>query len=121
MNRRITMFYDGSCPLCSREVHHYRCIDHDRNVNWIDISLDTEQLESHRLSHEDAMARLHVIDSKGRMQTGAAAFVALWSGLPYYRRLAGIVRRLRLIPLLDRVYEPFARWRLSRRRNNCPV
>ena len=121
MNKHITMFYDGGCPLCSREVRHYRRIDHDRFVNWVDISVQADQLESHHLSHEAAMARLHVLDSEGQMQTGAAAFVALWSGLPYYRWLAGCVRCLGLVPLLDRIYEPFARWRLSRRHNNCPV
>ena len=121
MNSQITMFYDGACPLCSREVSHYRRIDHERAVNWVDISVQTDQLESHQLSHEDAMARLHVLDSEGRMQTGAAAFTALWSALPYYRWLARCVRGLGLVPLLDRFYEPFARWRLSRRRNNCPV
>jgi predicted DCC family thiol-disulfide oxidoreductase YuxK len=115
------MFYDGACRLCSREVRHYRRIDKDDAIDWVDISVQAESLEAHQLSHADAMARLHVIDSAGRMQTGAAAFVALWSGLPYYRRLASVVRSLRLVPLLDLIYQPFARWRLSRRCNTCAV
>ncbi|MFT6308343.1 MAG: putative DCC family thiol-disulfide oxidoreductase YuxK, partial [Halioglobus sp.] len=31
------MFYDGACPLCSREVAHYRRIDTNNNVSWLDI------------------------------------------------------------------------------------
>lgn len=120
-NRRVTVFYDGACSLCSREVRHYRRIDRDHTVEWVDISVLAESPVSYRLSYEDAMARLHVLDSKGRMQTGAAAFVSLWSVLPYYRRLAGIVRGLGLVSLLDRIYQPFARWRMSRRRYTCPV
>ena len=121
MKRTIIMFYDGGCPLCSREVNHYRRIDRDRNINWVDISVQADLTDSYQVTHEAAMARLHVLDSDGYMQTGAAAFVTLWSALPYYRWLAGIVRSLRLVPLLDRIYEPFARWRLSHRRNNCPI
>lgn len=115
------MFYDGGCPLCSREVHHYRRLDRARAVRWFDISMQAEQLESFCLTEETAMARLHVLDREGQIQTGAAAFAALWSALPYYRWLARFIRSFGLIPLLDRVYEPFARWRLARRRNNCPV
>ena len=121
MKHKITMFYDGGCPLCRREVQHYRRLDRGRGVNWVDISVQADQLESHHLSHEAAMARLHVLDSEGQMQTGAAAFVALWSGLPYYRWLARFIRSFGLVPLLERLYAPFARWRLSRRSNSCPV
>lgn len=121
MKNQVTMFYDAGCNLCSREVKHYRRIDRDRAVNWVDISRHTDQLENMHLTRAAAMARLHVVDSEGQLHTGAAAFVALWSALPYYRRLAGCVRALHLVPLLDRIYEPFARWRLTRRTDSCPV
>ena len=121
MKNQVTMFYDAGCNLCSREVQHYRRIDRDRAVHWVDISKDTDQLENIQLTRAAAMARLHVVDSAGQLHTGAAAFVALWSALPYYRRLAGCVRALHLVPLLDRIYEPFARWRLTRRTDSCPV
>ena len=115
------MFYDGGCPLCRREVQHYRRLDRGRGVNWVDISVQADQLVPFDLTRADAMARLHVLDTRGQMQTGAAAFATLWSALPYYRWLAGCVRSLGLVPLLDRIYEPFARWRLARCSNNCPV
>ncbi|MGB5439958.1 MAG: DUF393 domain-containing protein [Gammaproteobacteria bacterium] len=121
MKNQVTMFYDGGCQLCSREVLHYRRLDHEQAVNWVNISADVKQLESLNLTREEAMARLHVIDSSGKLQTGAAAFAALWSALPYYRWLAACVRTLHLVPLLDLIYEPFARWRLARRTDSCPV
>ena len=34
------MFYDGGCPLCSREVAHYRRLDRRNNVSWVDIHDD---------------------------------------------------------------------------------
>ncbi len=121
MTNQTTMFYDGGCPLCRREVGHYRRLDVDSRVRWVDISTQHELLVSHCLNQSDAMARLHVLDREGRMQTGAAAFVALWSVLPYYRWLARLVTNLGLIPLLERLYVPFARWRMSRRSKTCPV
>lgn len=117
----ITMFYDGGCPLCRREVHHYRRLDRAGNIGWIDINVQEGRLAAFGLTREDAMARLHVLDADGQLQTGAAAFVALWSALPYYRWLARLIRFLRLIPVLEFFYTPFARWRLGRRRSNCPV
>ena len=121
MPRYITMFYDGGCSLCRREVHHYRRLDRDRNVRWIDISVGEDQLAAFGLTRESAMGRLHVLDAAGQVQTGAAAFSVLWSALPYYRWLARIIRYLRLIPVLECFYRPFARWRLARRCSNCPV
>ncbi len=121
MDQQVTMFYDGGCPLCMREVIHYQRIDREGAVRWIDISAQPDQLESFQLSYENAMARLHVLDKDGHMQSGAPAFVALWNVLPYYRWLARVVRFTGLTPLLEMGYRPFARWRLARRRNNCPV
>ena len=121
MSNQVTMFYDGGCKLCSREVRHYRRLDRDQAVSWIDVSVHAELLETLKLSRADAMARLHVLDREGRVHTGAAAFAVLWSALPYYRWLAGCVRMLHLVPLLDRIYEPFARWRLARRTDSCPI
>ena len=121
MTDQITMFYDGGCPLCRREVGHYRRLDRARRVRWIDIDGQGEPLEPFHLTRSDAMARLHVLDRDGQMQSGAAAFVALWSALPYYRWLARFVQSLGLIPILERLYVPFARWRMSRRRKTCPV
>jgi len=60
------------------------------------------------------MARFHVRDAAGHWQIGAFGFAELWSHLPGYRWLARTLRLLRLLPLLDRVYASFARWRLRR-------
>jgi len=121
MPRQTITFYDGGCPLCRKEVQHYRKIDRAHAVQWIDIDAQGDQLEDFGITQATAMTRFHVLDHEGQMQTGAAAFVALWSVLPYYRCLAKLARSMGLIPLLERLYIPFARWRLVRRRRNCPV
>lgn len=120
MTHQVTTFYDGGCPLCRQEVQHYRRLDRDETVQWIDISAPGAQLDVFGISRATAMARFHVLDGEKQMQTGAAAFVALWSVLPYYHWLAKLVRVLGLIPFLEHLYEPFARWRLARRQRHCP-
>ena len=112
---RPLVFYDGSCPLCRREIAHYRRQDRAGALGWVDITRDRESLETYELTLEQAMARLHVLDAQGRWQIGAWGFAAIWERIPRYRWLARLVRGLHLLPLLDAGYRPFARWRLRRR------
>jgi predicted DCC family thiol-disulfide oxidoreductase YuxK len=112
---RTTVFYDGGCPLCRREIEHYQRRDRSGELAWVDITQDRLSLDAHGLSPGIAMARLHVLDGQGRWQIGAWGFAAIWERLPGYRWLARLVRGLHLIPLIDAAYRPFARWRLSRR------
>ncbi|MDJ0881569.1 MAG: DUF393 domain-containing protein [Gammaproteobacteria bacterium] len=108
-----TVFYDGSCPLCSREIRHYRRLRGAEQLLWIDVS-EPEATLAYGLTKDAAMARFHVLDASGEWQTGAYGFAELWSQLPAYRWLAVLVKKLRLLPLLDKAYTRFARWRLKR-------
>jgi predicted DCC family thiol-disulfide oxidoreductase YuxK len=109
------MFYDGECPLCRREVAHYRRLDHARRIEWSDITQEPDRLDSYGISMQAAMQRLHVRDGNGVMHTGAYAFNVLWQQLPYYRRFAWLIEKSGLLPLLDWAYVRFAGWRLRRR------
>ena len=109
------VFYDGGCPLCRREIDHYRRLPGGDRLEWIDIDDPEAHLGHFGLDRSAAMARLHVLDANARWQTGAWAFAAIWSELPRYRWLAAILRKTHGLPLLDRAYNQFARWRLWRR------
>ncbi len=112
---KVTMLYDGSCPLCAREVAHYQRVDKNSQVNWVDIATDQQVLEQHAITQDAAMRHLHVVDVNGSIVKGAYAFAAVWRALPYYRYLARLVAIPGLLPLLDRAYQHFARWRYARR------
>ena len=112
---RLTVFFDGQCPLCRREIAHYRRRKGSETIDWIDITRDPERLTTHGLGFDAAMARFHVRDGTGRWHTGAAAFAELWSQLSGYRWLARGLRALGVLPTLDRLYTRFARRRLRHR------
>ena len=112
---RTIVFYDGSCGLCSREIRHYANLDRARRIEWIDISRDHNLLNDLGVSVDQAMRRLHVLDHGGVLHDGATAFVSIWAELPYFRVLARLVRLLRMTPLLELAYAPFAAWRYKRR------
>ncbi|MEM7259210.1 MAG: DUF393 domain-containing protein, partial [Pseudomonadota bacterium] len=112
---RVTMFYDGGCPLCDREVAHYKRLDTANKVAWVDIDENTAALKPHGITLEAAMRRLHVTDRNGQLVTGAFAFHTLWRELPYYRWLARVVSPKFVLRALDVVYNRFAARRFARR------
>lgn len=112
---RPVVFYDGGCPLCRREIAHYQRIDSDRRIEWVDIQRQPEQLRSHGLTWQQAMQRMHVRDSDGRLVSGAAAFAVLWRHLPRYRWLASTISLPGISWLGERAYDVFARHRYRAR------
>ncbi len=110
----LAVLYDGGCPLCRREIAHYRRLRPLRAVQWLDIDADRQVPSAYGLSRAEVMARFHVIEGE-RVRTGADAFVTLWDAMPGWRHLAAAVRALGATPILERVYTRFARRRLRGR------
>jgi predicted DCC family thiol-disulfide oxidoreductase YuxK len=112
---QLVVFYDGGCPLCRREIAHYRRIDRQSAIRWVDIISEKEALDAAGLDLAAAMRRIHAREADGRLVSGVTAFVAVWRRLPFYRHLASLIDGLRLTAVLDRMYGRFADWRLKRR------
>jgi predicted DCC family thiol-disulfide oxidoreductase YuxK len=110
----LRVLYDGGCPLCRREIAHYQRLSPRRAIQWIDIDADRDQPLPLGLTREHAMARFHVLDGED-IQTGAHAFLWLWSALPGWRHLGRMVRLLHLTGWLEQGYVWFARRRLRQR------
>ena len=108
---KLVVFYDGGCPLCRREIRHYRRLDSEGQLHWIDIHAHPETLQTFGLTFDAAMQRMHVMESDGRMVSGAAAFVAIWKRLGRYRPLAWVVSLPGVFWLAEQAYSRFARWR----------
>ena len=111
----LTVLFDGGCPLCSREIDHYRKLTSLTPIQWFDITRDEAVLQQFGVKREDALAEFHVLDAQGQVHKGADGFVVLWQALPYYRWLAGISKNLHLLPLMRKLYTCFARWHYRKR------
>ena len=113
--RPPVVLFDGGCPLCSREIRHYRRLRGANDIDWLDISQPETQMPIDGVDRATAMARFHVRDQAGRWHSGAFGFAELWSHLAGYRYLSRMLRATGLLPFVDRLYGRFARWRLRDR------
>lgn len=101
-----TVYFDGSCPLCSAEITHYASKIGARKLHFVDVSAQGVDLGSD-LAVEDAMSRFHVRKPDGELISGAKAFVEVWRLVPGWRwmsRLAGIPG---VLPIMDALYRGF--------------
>ena len=101
----LTVMFDGSCPLCRREIGMYQSLAPLQQVSWLDVSQDTEGLSSAEQARY--MARFHVRLPNGQLQSGARAFVALWLVLPGWRWLGRVARLPGMTALLALAYAGF--------------
>jgi predicted DCC family thiol-disulfide oxidoreductase YuxK len=106
MSGPVTVFYDGSCPLCRREIGLYQGSDGAEGIRFCDVSNNAAVLPGN-LSRSDAMARFHVTDQNGYTKSGARAFIALWLALPRWRWIGRLASIPPLPFLLEGAYRSF--------------
>lgn len=114
------VYFDGGCPICSREIGFYQRQRGADTIAWIDITRCDEAALPTGVSRAAAMARLHVATAGG-IKDGAAAFLALWGQLPPFRLLAQLLSIPPLPWLLERGYRVFLRIRPTRKLVDCNV
>ena len=112
---RTTVFFDGSCPLCTREIEFMRARDRDGRLNFEDVTGPGSVLPEGR-TREEALARFHVRSSDGTVRDGADAFVHMWRELPALRPLAALARVPGVTWVLERLYRQFLKVRPSLQR-----
>ncbi|PAX07685.1 thiol-disulfide oxidoreductase DCC family protein [Sphingomonas lenta] len=103
---QVTVWYDGACPLCTREIALMRRLDRRGRIGFIDLS-DGAACPIDRAA---MLERLHAREGD-RMLSGAAAFAAMWRAIPLLRPLGLLARNPRALRVLDRAYLRFLRVR----------
>ena len=86
----LTVFYDGACPLCQREIAYYQQLDQAGRVHWVDVSA-SDAVCPNGYCQVDLLKRFHVQCAQGRLYSGAAGFARMWLELPGLWRYAGQV------------------------------
>lgn len=80
-----TVYYDGACPLCQREIAMYQGMDGAETIRWHDVSVSGTGSDD--LATQDAMARFHVRRADGSLVSGARGFFEVMKTIPKLRRL----------------------------------
>jgi predicted DCC family thiol-disulfide oxidoreductase YuxK len=110
----ITVYYDGKCGLCSKEIRHYKKIAPEGLFLWHDITKSAEELHQHGIKLADGLMFLHAKDSDGAIHIGVDAFILIWSRLQRWRLLAKIVSLPIIRHMTNSLYTIFAHWRFNR-------
>jgi predicted DCC family thiol-disulfide oxidoreductase YuxK len=104
-SKSATVFFDGGCPVCAREIALLRPRAED--VDFVDIA----HTPPAGLDHATALARLHLRLPDGRMVSGAAAFAELWQRVPQLRWLGRFIGWAPITPIAELAYRGFLRAR----------
>lgn len=111
-----TVYFDGACPLCRREIAHYQRVDSESALCFVDVSAPNAATPA-GVDRAQALARFHVRAGDGRVLSGAAAFVGVWAALPGWRWAARVARLPGVVWVLELGYRAFlplrpylARW-----------
>jgi predicted DCC family thiol-disulfide oxidoreductase YuxK len=102
----LTVWHDGSCPLCRREIALMRRLDRRGAIRFVDATT----AQACPIDRADLLARFHAMED-GRLLSGAAAFAAMWRAIPLLRPLGLAARAPLVLAVLERVYVAFLRVR----------
>lgn len=103
----LTVFFDGACPLCTREIAFYRRLRGAESIRWIDVSQSSEPEIALALRREDALKRLHVKHADGRINSGGQAFADMWSAMPALAPIGRLFQRWPFSWILEGAYRIF--------------
>ena len=124
----VTVFYDGKCGLCSKEINHYRKIAPENVFDWQDITENQAKLNKQGnlcqnqninyikfnrilvlgISLADGLRLLHAMDQNGKIHVGVDAFILIWSQLNNWIWLGRIVSLPIIRPIINKLYVKFA-------------
>ncbi len=110
----LRILYNGACPICAREIAHYRRLAERSGADLCFDDLNAADLAAWGLTADTARRRLHARDGAFRL-AGMPAFRALWARLPGWRWLARATALPGLRQATDWGYERIAAPWLYRR------
>ncbi|MCS6289907.1 MAG: DUF393 domain-containing protein [Nitrospira sp.] len=91
----LTVFYDGACPICAREMALMKRLDRTRRLTLLDFSPAGFDAAPTGLAAADLSAVLHAQWADGTVITGIDVFRAMWEAVGL-----GLLSRLNRLPLV---------------------
>ncbi|WP_313932023.1 DUF393 domain-containing protein [Sphingomonas sp. BAUL-RG-20F-R05-02] len=102
----LSVWYDGDCPLCRREIALMRRLDTRGRIAFVDATGPA----TCPVDRAELLARFHAMED-GRLLSGAAAFAAMWRAIPLLRPLGLMARHRLVLHALEQAYLRFLRIR----------
>lgn len=115
----MTVYYDGLCHLCSREINHYRGMKGAEAFRFVDITGTGFDAAKEGVDPVLVHKTMHVRDREGLLHTGVDAFIAIWSELPALKFIVPVARLAPVHFMLSLGYAAFARVRPLLPRKSC--
>jgi len=117
----LTVFFDGACPICAREIALMTRLDRKQQILFCDFSLPEYDGEVTGFAPAELGQVIHAQWADGSVIRGVEVFRAMWeaTGLGFLTKLS----RVSFIePFLYKAYAWFARNRLwlTGRAKDCP-
>ena len=117
---QLSIYYDGGCHLCSREIDHYRKKDTKGRLEFVDIENPSFDPKSLGVTKKQVHKFFHAKDAEGEIYVGVDAFIKIWQTLENYRGLARVANFWPVRSLLKVIYPIFAEIRpLLPRKKSC--
>jgi predicted DCC family thiol-disulfide oxidoreductase YuxK len=104
----VTVWFDGSCPLCSREIVAMRRLDRREAIAFVDVGQAGAVCP---IDRDVLLTRFHARETGGPLLSGASAFAAMWRAIPLLRPLGLLARNALVLWMLERLYRGFLRIR----------
>ena len=106
----LTVYHDGSCPLCRLEIRQYRRSVGAEHIDFVDVA-ESGANPGPDLARDRALGRFHVRLPTGELRSGAAAFVEVWKVLPRWRPAAVVATLPGALSALEIGYRAFLPFR----------
>ena len=108
----LTLFYDGQCPLCLREMQQLQHHDRKGLIYLVDIHSDEMHMKFPMIDKNQASNMLHAMRSDGSMLYGLDVTCTAWNLVGKHKWLK-ILRLPVLRVIADAFYLLFARHRYT--------
>lgn len=109
-NSCLEVYFDGSCPICSREVSFIKRHDAEQRVRFTDMTARDFDATTLHLDPQALTERIHARTPEGTVVTAVEVFRRIYGDLGY-RRLVKFSRRPWIARILDTGYDWFAKHR----------
>lgn len=104
---QVTVWYDGDCPLCVREIALMRRLSRPGSIEFVEV----QGAGDCPLDPEILMARFHAQERGEAIVSGAAAFAAMWRAVPMLRLFGLLAKFPPVLWVLERLYRGFLKVR----------